>query len=191
MLFFYYFFEFLKALRIKDYLFFGFLSLPLVLLYLFSNNIDKIKITTDKYVISSNISLIEDLYIQSDDYYFKTPPNEACNLFSAYIVSFSPYKEDIEQYTCSQRLTWDKHHIDIEYIAKGEIDKIRTAIFKIPKNGVNLKLTYDFILKILETNFKIQNPSQYFNDYNDISFSVKGYNISLIGNETSIILSIQ
>lgn len=191
MLFLYYIIEFLKDLRIKDYLFFTFLFLPVIFIYLFSSNIDTIKLATDKYSASSYISLTDDIYIKNKDYYFKTPPIEACNLFSEYIVSFSNYKKDVDQYKCFQRLKWEKYNIDIEYIAIGYVDKISSATFKIPKNGVNLKLTYDLVLKILETNFKINNPSQYFNSYNDISFSIMDYEISLIGDENSITFKIK
>lgn len=174
----FYIIEFFRALQFRDYLFFSFLSLPLVLAYIFAQNIETIEKETKEYKIDNNIALVSNLYNKTDTYYFRSPIKEACHLFNDHIEAFKPYNEDQNlDYSCYQHFNWDEQSIYLKYIATGSESKIKKATFSFNTDVQKQAVFNTLISEILINNFKITNIENIFASKSDTILNIDGYEI--------------
>lgn len=183
--------EFIKALQIRDYIFFLFLLSPLLFMYIFDKNVENIKESTIEYKTINNTETVSHLYNKTSNYYFRTPHKESCNLFTDYVVSFQPYQKEVDMYSCSQTMEWQKENVKINYKANGDEDKIKVAIFDYKVSMVNNPIFKSLLTEILKQNFKFSDITQIFNVKTDSIISLNGYEVTIKHKENQRFIEIR
>jgi hypothetical protein len=190
----FYIIEFFKSLNIKDYIFIVFMVSPFIAILFLMSNEDILK--KNAKIMEENIKIEEFkyLYTQLDSYYFRSTPNQACSIFKNHVVSYHNYQainDDLETFSCSQEISWDKNNITISYIAMGTEDNIHSIEFSFSEDMYSNPLFKGFWTSLLKDNFNISDTVHILDINGDGTLNLSGYTIDYKNQEKQMVIKFQ